>query len=90
MRPIMLTELFLFIVYVGVSLPLMYLFGEDIISGRTFLDVISTKSTDVTSLLIQLVYIFTAMFHAPGFLFSARESTLLFFAHNFKSVRRTD
>lgn len=56
----------------------MFLYGEIIITGDTFLKVIAKQSSDVSSLLIQFIFVFISMFHAPLFLFKGRESTFLF------------
>ena len=78
---------FTVVAFFTISIPVMYMYGELIITEDTFLKVMSSQSNDVTSVLIQLLYVFISMFHAPVYLFNGRESTILFFVHNFKCAR---
>ena len=77
-RPVLLAIVCIFCLFCTISNLVMFLYGEIIITGDTFLKVIAKQSSDVSSLLIQFIFVFISMFHAPLFLFKGRESTFLF------------
>lgn len=64
------------------------LFGELITSADNLIKVLFMYSRSYITLVTQLLFSFIGIYHSPVYLFSARESALLFFNNLFQWARK--
>lgn len=76
--PILGAVIVAFLIAAVICIPIIFAFSPLLLKSDNFFAIMSVESSDVFSVMAQLVFIFISIFNAPVYLFNTRETILLF------------